>query len=139
MPDHETKLESFAWVQNLLFEDKVAKLKEQFSELSHAEISQMLTATDGVYDSAYALLHQRMEELQEQVRGRQGFMSANASRGFHTMHSSAICDTAVLNMTNSTAMHSRLQTPHDASPALCCIIACIVGMAFCLLQRICSC
>ncbi|DBA77587.1 TPA: hypothetical protein ACH3X1_009389 [Trebouxia sp. C0004] len=52
--------------QILLFEDKFAKLKEQFSELSHAEISQMLTATDGIYDSAYALLHQRMG-LQEQV------------------------------------------------------------------------
>ena len=71
MPDHETRLKSSAWLQNLLFEDKVAKLKEQFSELTHAEVSQMLTATDGVYDSAHALLHQRMEELQQQVRGHQ--------------------------------------------------------------------
>ncbi|KAL0037221.1 hypothetical protein WJX79_006849 [Trebouxia sp. C0005] len=57
--------------QNLLFEDKVAKLKEHFSQITHAEIYQMLTATDGVYDSAYALLHQRMEELHEQDAARQ--------------------------------------------------------------------
>ncbi len=138
MPDHETKLESSAWLQNLLFEDKVAKLKEHFSQLSHAEISQMLTATDGVYDSAYALLQQRMEELQEQVRVFQVLMSVNAGRGFHTRHSSAICISAVL-MTTSTATHSRLQPSRDASPALCCDAACLVGMALCILQSLCIC
>ncbi len=80
MPDHETKLNSSAWLQNLLFEDKVAMLKEQFSELTHAEISQMLTATDGIYDSAYALLCQRMKELQEQVRGHQVLNFVNVGR-----------------------------------------------------------
>ena len=128
MPDHETTLTGSAWLQNLLFEDKVAKLKEHFSELSHAEISQMLTAADGIYDSAYALLHQRMKELQEQVRGCQVLNYVYASKRFHTMHSSTICMSAVL-MRINIAMHSRLQPSHDASPALCCDAACIVGMA----------
>ncbi len=133
LPDHETELNSFAWLQNLLFEDKVAKLKEQFSELTHAEIFQMLTATDGIYDSAYALLCQRKEELQEQVRGHQGLIVVNVGRQFHTMRSSAICDTAVL-MTNSNAIQSLLQ------PLMMPVLLCaVVGRAFGLLYHLCPC
>ncbi len=51
------------------FEDKVAKLKEEveFCQLSHDEVVQQLVAADGSYDTAYSLLLEHVDELEQQV------------------------------------------------------------------------
>lgn len=137
MPDHETELKSSAWLQNLLFEDKVAKLKEQFSELTHAEISQMLTAADGIYDSAYALLCQRKEESQEQVRGHQGLIIDYCECWQTIPHHVQLCNLRYSCAHVIQYYHAQSVAAIDnASPALCCDIA---GMAFRLLYHFCPC
>ena len=53
--------------QELDFEDKVYKLQKDFPSVTSSEITQYLTASDGVYDTAFALVLQSVDDEQAQV------------------------------------------------------------------------
>ncbi len=53
--------------QELDFEEKVAKLHSDFPQVDVTEITGYLSASDGSYDTAYALVLQSVEDFKEQV------------------------------------------------------------------------